>query len=99
VTVVVLMGGAGRAGIRDALVAAGWSPATPAAIVVNASHPDQRVWTGELDRIDTQTAGPHADEAAVLIIGQVVSIATAAALTRPFVSEETPWQPSTIQRR
>jgi uroporphyrin-III C-methyltransferase/precorrin-2 dehydrogenase/sirohydrochlorin ferrochelatase len=109
VTVVVLMGGAERAGIRRTLERAGWSSGTPAAIVTSASQPGQHVWTGTLGTLDTDPQAASADDPAVIIIGRVVSLATAQSrlatsdggsfLTLPFVSEETPWQPSTIPRR
>ena len=39
-----------------------------------------------------------AGDAGVIVIGRVVSLATATHFSLPFVSEETSWQPSTIQR-
>jgi uroporphyrin-III C-methyltransferase/precorrin-2 dehydrogenase/sirohydrochlorin ferrochelatase len=98
-TVVVLMGGGERAGIRRSLEHAGWTADTPAAIVTNASQPDQRVWTGTLATLEHADAGLLAGEAGVIVIGRVVSLATAPQFSLPFVSEETSWQPSTIQRR
>ena len=52
VTVIVLMGSRERAGIRRALEQAGWTGDTPAAVVTNASQPDQRVWIGTLATLD-----------------------------------------------
>jgi len=98
-TVVVLMGGAERPGIRRTLIDAGWGADTPAAIVTNASQPDQRVWIGTLGTLDHASAQADGGEPGVIVIGRVVSLATAGDLTLPFVSEETSWQPSTIQRR
>jgi uroporphyrin-III C-methyltransferase/precorrin-2 dehydrogenase/sirohydrochlorin ferrochelatase len=97
-TVVVLMGSAERGGIRRSLARAGWSPDTPAAVVVNASQPDQRVWLGSLGTLEHAPAVAPGD-AGVIVIGRVVSLATATHFSLPFVSEETSWQPSTIQRR
>jgi uroporphyrin-III C-methyltransferase / precorrin-2 dehydrogenase / sirohydrochlorin ferrochelatase len=98
-TVIVLMGCAERAAIRQCLMGAGWRSATPAAVVANASQPNQRVWLGTLDALDSPEAFVDADEAGVIVIGSVVSLATAPSLVFPFVSEETTsWQPSTIQR-
>ena len=99
VTVVVLMGSAERTGLRRCLERAGWSSDTPAALVINASQPDQRVWIGTLATLDSPAAGALAGEAGVIVIGRVVSLATAPQFSLPFVSEETSWQPSTIQRR
>jgi uroporphyrin-III C-methyltransferase/precorrin-2 dehydrogenase/sirohydrochlorin ferrochelatase len=96
VTVVVLMGGAARAGIRRVLMGAGWRSSTPAAVVVNASLPDQRIWIGTLGALETTTA-VEAGEPAVIVVGSVVSLATVPQVV-PFVSEETSWQPSTTRR-
>ncbi len=99
VTVVILMGARERSGIRRCLERAGWNPGTPAAIVTNASQPDQRVWIGTLATLDRSTPVALAGDAGVIVIGRVVSLATATHFSLPFVSEETSWQPSTIQRR
>ncbi|MCC7010180.1 MAG: uroporphyrinogen-III C-methyltransferase [Acidobacteria bacterium] len=101
-TVVVLMGLGRRRAIGETLRRAGWAGATPTAIVRNASRPDQHVWCGTLDALGVGDAG--ADEAAdddpgVIVIGQVVSLATAPDLARSFAPEETVWQPSTTPRR
>jgi len=101
-TVVVLMGLAERRGLRACLIGAGWDPATPAAIVKNASQPAQQVWCGTLETLE---AGAYADGPAedddpgVIVIGQVVSLAIAPDLVRSFAPEETAWQPLTIPRR
>lgn len=99
VTVIVLMGSGERAGLRRCLERAGWRPATPAAIVRNASQPDQRTWIGTLATLDGEDAAVLAGEAGVIVIGRVVSLATAPDFNLPFVSEETSWQPSTIPGR
>lgn len=99
VTVIVLMGTGERSGIRRTLQRAGWAADTPAALVVNASQPDQRVWIGTLATLDSPAAAVPAGDAGVIVIGRVVSFATATHFSLPFVSEETSWQPSTIQRR
>src|SRR5688572_28987887 len=46
VTVVVLMGLARRTAIAARLIDRGWSRQTPAAIVADASLPQQQVWRG-----------------------------------------------------
>jgi uroporphyrin-III C-methyltransferase/precorrin-2 dehydrogenase/sirohydrochlorin ferrochelatase len=99
VTVVVLMGAGERAGIRRCLERAGWSSGTPAAIITNASQPDQRVWIGTLATLDRSALVALAGDAGVIVIGRVVSVATVTHPSLRFVSEETSWQPSTIQRR
>ncbi len=47
------MGAVERSGIRRCLERAGWNPGTPAAIITNASQPDQRVWIGTLATLDS----------------------------------------------
>jgi uroporphyrin-III C-methyltransferase len=71
-TLVVMMGTANRAAIVDALIAAGWRAATPAAIVWNASHRDQSVWTGSLDTL-SRAAAPG-DVPGTIIVGDVVRL-------------------------
>ena len=84
-TIVVLMGLGHRRDIRARLVDAGWSRSTPAAIVSNASQPDQQVWIGSLDALDTDAGVIAGDDAGVIVIGQVVSLASAPDLARAYV--------------
>ena len=90
-TLVVLMGLGRSAAIAATLVERGWSPGTPAAIVVDASMANQRVWRGTLG----QLAADGLDEKGVvplftsgekrgttpfsgtIIIGDVVALAEA----------------------
>ena len=51
VTLVVLMGLGRSAAIASTLVERGWSPETPAAIVVDASMADQQLWRGTLAQL------------------------------------------------
>jgi uroporphyrin-III C-methyltransferase/precorrin-2 dehydrogenase/sirohydrochlorin ferrochelatase len=81
-TVVVLMGLEHRAAIAAALVARGWSSATPAAVVWAASRAESAAWRGTLSTL----ADPHlfteaapADAPGTLVIGDVVSLAEALA--------------------
>jgi uroporphyrin-III C-methyltransferase/precorrin-2 dehydrogenase/sirohydrochlorin ferrochelatase len=77
VTVIVLMGVGRAAAVAAALVEHGWSPDTPAAVVVNASMADQRVWSGTLARLgecEAGTSGPG-----TIIVGDVVGVAAGAA--------------------
>lgn len=74
VTVVVLMGLARSAVVASALVERGWRQATPAAIIVSASLPEQQVWRGTLaelaaEAVDVQTSGPG-----TIVIGDVVAL-------------------------
>ena len=57
VTLVVLMGAGRSAEVAAALVEHGWSPGTPAAIVVNASAADQQVWRGTLAGLSEKGVG------------------------------------------
>ena len=77
VTVVVMMALAGRAEVAARLVAHGWSPATPCAIVCGASTPDAWTWTGRL--ADMGAAAPSAGVPGVLIVGDVVKVREAVA--------------------
>ena len=71
-TVVVYMGLASAAAVRDGLVAAGRDPATPAAVLARGTRPDARSSVGRLDELPalaaTAGAGP-----ALLIIGETVA--------------------------
>jgi uroporphyrin-III C-methyltransferase/precorrin-2 dehydrogenase/sirohydrochlorin ferrochelatase len=75
-TLVVLMGLRQRARVAELLIARGWDPATPAAIVVGAGTPEAWRWTGALDALGAAEI-PEASRAApgLLVIGQVVSLA------------------------
>ncbi len=86
-TLVLMMATAHRAAIADALIDAGWSPATPTAVVWNASHRDAQVWSGPLDAL-ARAAAP-ADAAGTIVVGDVVAIRDALTLPIPalFVSE------------
>ncbi|MEO8071249.1 MAG: uroporphyrinogen-III C-methyltransferase [Acidobacteriota bacterium] len=99
-TVVVLMGLGERAGISACLIAGGWAPETPAAIVLSASQPQQRVWTGTLATIardlEVDLSLVRRDEPGVIVIGEVVSLRTPFDCATPFPSEEKLWQPTTI---
>jgi uroporphyrin-III C-methyltransferase/precorrin-2 dehydrogenase/sirohydrochlorin ferrochelatase len=72
VTLVVLMGTAQRDELTDALIAAGWSASTPAAIIWNASAPDASVWTGPLDALPQPLAPSGAP--GTIVIGEVVAV-------------------------
>ncbi len=74
-TVVVLMGLGARAAIRDFLLARGWDPSTPAAILLGASHPDSARWIGRLDALAHETL--DSELPGLLVIGPVVSLADA----------------------
>jgi uroporphyrin-III C-methyltransferase len=72
-TLVVLMGIGNRAEISERCVARGWSSATKAAVVINATTPREWSWFGtlaELPALEVPEAQPG-----VLIIGDVVNVA------------------------
>ena len=74
VTVVVLMGLGRSAAIACQLIDRGWSRGTPAAIVVDASRPQQQVWRGTLDRSGARDGRRStATGAGTLVIGDVVA--------------------------
>jgi siroheme synthase len=74
VTVVVLMGLGRSAAIACELIDRGWSRGTPAAIIVNASRPQQQVWRGTLDGLALDQAEIEGDGAGTLVIGDVVAV-------------------------
>jgi len=72
ISIVILMGVGARADLAGRLMAHGWAPETPAAIVCGASTPDAWTWTGRLDTMEKAEA--PAGAAGVLVIGEVVQI-------------------------
>jgi len=81
-TVVVLMGLGSRAAVASRLLARGWSPLTPAAVVLGASTEAAHAWTGTLGSLATAdvSATPLAAPGTI-VVGAVVSLA--AVLGRP----------------
>jgi uroporphyrin-III C-methyltransferase/precorrin-2 dehydrogenase/sirohydrochlorin ferrochelatase len=88
VTLVVMMGLAVRDDLAARLIAHGWAPATPAAVVCGASTSEEWIWTGTL--ADLGSAAPPRGQAGVIVVGHVVSIreAVAAASARPAPADE-----------
>jgi uroporphyrin-III C-methyltransferase/precorrin-2 dehydrogenase/sirohydrochlorin ferrochelatase len=79
-TLVVLMGIGTRGRLVDLLLKAGWSPDTPAAVLLAASTPQAHTWLGTLAALPAaQLPDTHAP--GTLVIGEVVSLARAAATT------------------
>ena len=74
VTVVVLMGLGRSAAIACELIDRGWSRGTPAAIIVDASRPQQQVWRGTLDELAQDVVEFNGDGAGTIVIGDVVAI-------------------------
>lgn len=74
-TVVVLMGSARLSELSQEMIGAGWDPQTPAALVARATTPAQRVVVGELADIAERAARAAVEPPALLVIGEVVSLA------------------------
>jgi uroporphyrin-III C-methyltransferase/precorrin-2 dehydrogenase/sirohydrochlorin ferrochelatase len=72
-TLVVLMGLATRTELVARLIARGWAPTTPAAVVVGASHPGAARWLGTLAELPA--AAIDSELAGVIVIGEVVALA------------------------
>jgi uroporphyrin-III C-methyltransferase/precorrin-2 dehydrogenase/sirohydrochlorin ferrochelatase len=72
VTLVSMMGLAGRAELATRLIARGWSAETRAAIVCGASTSDEWTWTGRL--ADLESAIPPGGIAGVVVVGEVVQV-------------------------
>jgi siroheme synthase len=76
--VVIMMGVGRRALLASHLVARGWAPSTPAAIVSHGSRPTQTVWRGTLQEIAQDQAVVAPDAPAVIVIGEVAALDLAA---------------------
>jgi uroporphyrin-III C-methyltransferase len=75
-TVVVMMGLAHRAEIARVLAERGWRRDTPAAVVLNGTHPDAVTWTGALATIgDFEAPAASAEAPGILVFGEVVALA------------------------
>jgi len=75
VTLVILMGAGRRVTLARKLVDTGWSGRTPAAVVANASLPDERVWRGTIAEIAADHVPDPGDAPAVIIVGDVAALA------------------------
>ena len=75
-TVVVLMGLATRAATSALLLARGWAPETPAAVLLSASTSDAHSWRGTLATLATCPLPPlHPDAPGMLVVGATVAVA------------------------
>ena len=72
-TIVMLMAIGRRAAIAQRLIDRGWSPATPAAIVLGAGTPEMWTWRGPLARLAT-TVIPESSAAGTIVIGDVAAL-------------------------
>jgi uroporphyrin-III C-methyltransferase/precorrin-2 dehydrogenase/sirohydrochlorin ferrochelatase len=71
-TVVVYMGLAAAAAVRDGLIAAGRDPATPAAVLARGTRPDAQATVGRLDALEALAIAVR-EGPAILVIGDVVA--------------------------
>jgi uroporphyrin-III C-methyltransferase/precorrin-2 dehydrogenase/sirohydrochlorin ferrochelatase len=71
-TLVVYMGLASAAAVRDGLVKAGRDPATPAAVLARGTRPDSRAVVGRLDDLPNLAASAG-EGPALLVVGEVVA--------------------------
>jgi uroporphyrin-III C-methyltransferase/precorrin-2 dehydrogenase/sirohydrochlorin ferrochelatase len=88
-TLAIYMGASEAASVRDRLLGAGASPATPVAIVENGSRPDERVLRGQLSdiaRLAARRAANGAAGPALIIVGEVAALAPADQLALAEVS-------------
>jgi len=75
-TIVVLMGVANAAAVRDQLVATGLDPGTPAAAIEWGTCPEQRVVVGSVAELPELIARERIGAPAILVIGHVVGMRT-----------------------
>jgi uroporphyrin-III C-methyltransferase/precorrin-2 dehydrogenase/sirohydrochlorin ferrochelatase len=73
-TVVVLMGLGRIRAIADLLIAKGWAPGTPAAVLLGASTPDQTVFGGTLDDLRRGAETGRTSQPGTVVIGEVVRL-------------------------
>ena len=81
-TVVVYMGLASAAAVRDGLIAAGRDPATPAAVLARGTRADSHAAVGRLDGL-SMLAAEAGEGPAILVIGEVVARSTPWRAIRP----------------
>ena len=74
-TLVILMGRSRSAEIGRELIARGWARTCPAAIVTDASRPEQHVWRGTVDDLAAGRVNLESEGAATIVVGAVVSLA------------------------
>ena len=79
-TLVVLMGVGRSAALASRLIDRGWTRATPAAVIVDASMPEQKVWRGRLDDLASDRVEINAHGAGTIVVGDVVTIGASAGM-------------------
>jgi len=84
-TLVVMMGLASAADIAERLIAHGWKPSTPAAIVRGASTEGAEKWIGTLAELGVAVDESDSDRPGTIVIGEVVRVG---AMLEEFVESE-----------
>ncbi|HEX9770677.1 MAG TPA: siroheme synthase CysG, partial [Kiloniellales bacterium] len=79
-TVAIYMGLTTAGRVAERLIAAGRAPGTPVAVVSRATLPDQRIETGRLGELERLVRDRAIEGPALILIGEVVALADAAAL-------------------
>lgn len=85
-TVIVLMGLRNRGRIAATLLQRGWPPHTPAAIVLAASTPRMRVWSGRLDELGIAPVDVSDGAPGTIVVGDVANLGTLVGGTRAPVA-------------
>ena len=75
-TVVVLMGLRNRGHIAATLIERGWRRHTPAAVVLAASTPRMRIWTGRLDELKAAPVEVPDGAPGTIVVGEVANLST-----------------------
>jgi siroheme synthase len=86
-TVVVFMGLETLAEVRERLLAEGFDPSTPAAVVAHGTTPEQEVVVSELASVAEDAAGVTAP--ALVIVGEVVALRERLLAREPVVAGAT----------
>jgi len=73
-TLVFLMGVKNIAQIKEALIANGKAPDTPAALIRRGTTPQQEIITGKLSDIAAKAQAAHFSPPAILVVGNVVDL-------------------------
>jgi uroporphyrin-III C-methyltransferase/precorrin-2 dehydrogenase/sirohydrochlorin ferrochelatase len=85
-TLVLLMGVAARGAIAGRLVARGWSPETPAAVLLGASREGAFGWTGPLRELGGAPLPPESELPGTLVVGEVAALGLSSPSASPIVS-------------
>jgi uroporphyrin-III C-methyltransferase / precorrin-2 dehydrogenase / sirohydrochlorin ferrochelatase len=85
-TLVVVMGLGSRGRIAQVLIRHGWPGWMPAAVVLCASTPRQRVWRGTLGQLPAVSLDPKRDGPGVIVVGEVASFAGLESTAQSFAA-------------